>query len=61
MIIGAHRNGKDFIRKFKFLRRLGKVNKFVSISEKNNNTYIACDDGRLCRPLIVVEKQLPLI
>ncbi|MFO0131302.1 MAG: hypothetical protein ACK52J_01715 [bacterium] len=37
------------------LRRKGFIDKFVSVSEKNNNIIIACDDGRLCRPVIIVE------
>ena len=56
LTVGVHKNANSFTANFKILRRRGFIDKFVSISEKHGNIFIACDDGRLCRPLIVVEK-----
>jgi DNA-directed RNA polymerase III subunit RPC2 len=61
LTVGVHRDSQNFIANFKKLRRKGFIDKFVSISEKHRNIYIACDDGRLCRPLIVVEKGRPIL
>ena len=45
------------------LRRKNLLDPFVSVSINNstNAIYLASDGGRLCRPYIIVEKQIPLL
>lgn len=40
------------------IRREGKINKFVSIfhNKLENAIYISTDNGRICRPLIIIKK-----
>ena len=49
---------KQFLNGFRRLRRMGRVSEFVSIfiNHHHNAVHIATDEGRICRPLIVVEK-----
>ena len=49
---------KQFLMGFRKLRRMGRVSEFVSIfiNHHHNAVQIATDEGRICRPLIVVEK-----
>ena len=48
----------QFIRNFRFLRKKGRIQEFVSIflHEAQRSIYIASDGGRLVRPLLVVER-----
>ncbi|KAI4141596.1 MAG: hypothetical protein L6R39_005272 [Caloplaca ligustica] len=52
------RQPKRFLNDFRRLRRQGRISEFNSIFI--NHSYravsIACDEGRICRPLIIVEK-----
>jgi len=59
LILGIHRSADQLLRMFKMMRRAGRVREFVSIykNEKHRSIYISSDGGRLCRPLIIVEKQ----
>ena len=67
--MGVVRNSQLFLRNFKLLRRKGKVNEFVSIyfqkakpgSDMQSSIHIACDSGRLIRPLIIVDKGRSLL
>lgn len=67
--MGVHRNPQKFLENFRLLRRKGKINEFVSIyfqqskpdSKLQSALHIACDGGRLVRPLIIVENGRPLI
>lgn len=67
--MGVHRSAQSFLNNFRLLRRKGKINEFVSIyfhknkpsSKLQSTINIACDGGRLVRPLIIVEKGIPLI
>lgn len=67
--MGVHRNPQMFLDNFRLLRRKGKINEFVSIyfqkakdgSKLQSAIHIACDGGRLVRPLIIVNKGVPLI
>ena len=61
--IGVHYNPKKFINTFRMLRRCGKINEFVSIyeNESNRSINIACDNGRLVRPLIIVKNGRSLV
>ena len=47
-----------FLRNFRQLRRMGRISALVSIfiSHHHNAVHIATDEGRICRPLIVVER-----
>jgi DNA-directed RNA polymerase III subunit RPC2 len=57
------RRPKYFLDSFRRLRRMGRISEFVSIyiNHHQRAVHIATDDGRICRPLIVVEKGRPLI
>ncbi|KAF2840277.1 DNA-directed rna polymeras-like protein III subunit [Patellaria atrata CBS 101060] len=52
------RQPKKFLNGFRKLRRIGRVSEFVSvyINHHHNAVHIATDEGRICRPLIIVEK-----
>lgn len=58
VILGVHRDAEKFVNDFRRLRRAGRVGPFVSvyrtISQKTVN--ISSDGGRVCRPLIIVDK-----
>eukprot|EP01112_Ceratiomyxa_fruticulosa_P021333 TRINITY_DN7466_c0_g3_i1.p1 TRINITY_DN7466_c0_g3~~TRINITY_DN7466_c0_g3_i1.p1 ORF type:complete len:1131 (-),score=237.49 TRINITY_DN7466_c0_g3_i1:136-3528(-) len=62
-ILGIHYNPRKLVSDFKRMRRAGKVNHFVSIftNHKQKCVSIASDGGRLCRPLIIVEKGKPKV
>lgn len=49
---------RQFITQFRRMRRAGRVSEFVSASLNGHQAavHIATDEGRICRPLIVVEK-----
>ncbi len=49
---------RQFITSFKKLRRTGRISEFVSVSLNGHHSavHIATDEGRICRPLIIVEK-----
>ncbi|KAK1933437.1 putative DNA-DIRECTED RNA polymerase BETA SUBUNIT [Babesia divergens] len=63
IILGVHQNGRELIRNMIALRRRGKISAFVSVFEnyQQRQVHISSDGGRLCRPLIVVEKGRPLL
>jgi DNA-directed RNA polymerase III subunit RPC2 len=48
---------KQFLNAFRKFRRMGRISEFVSININHdyNAVHIATDEGRICRPLIVVE------
>ncbi|KAI4258168.1 MAG: hypothetical protein LQ352_001325 [Teloschistes flavicans] len=52
------RQPKRFLNDFRKLRRQGRISEFNSIfiNHHYHAVAIACDEGRICRPLIVVEK-----
>lgn len=56
-VLGLTRSGPRFVSQFRLLRRAGKINEFVSIyvNEKQQAIHIASDEGRICRPMIIVE------
>ena len=53
------RQPKTFLNSFRKFRRMGRVSAFVSIyiNHHTNAVHIATDEGRICRPLIVVENE----
>ena len=62
-LLGVHRQPKHFTVKFRQLRRMGQIPTFVSIyeNEQHRTVYIATDGGRVCRPLIIVRRGVPLV
>ena len=60
-IIGMIRNHENFIKMLKHLRRKRHISEFVSmcVSHVLKCVYISSDGGRLCRPYIIVENQIP--
>lgn len=52
------RQPKEFLINFRRLRRLGRISVFVSIfiNHHHKAVHIATDEGRICRPLIIVER-----
>ncbi|KAL1997344.1 hypothetical protein VTN49DRAFT_3946 [Thermomyces lanuginosus] len=61
--IALTRRPKNFLESFRRLRRMGRISEFVSIyiNHHQRAVHIATDDGRICRPLIVVENGRPLV
>lgn len=49
---------EQFVTNFRHLRRSGRISEFVSIytDHHTRSIKIATDEGRICRPLIIVEK-----
>lgn len=56
--VALTRQPKQFLVGFRKFRRMGRISEFVSIyiNHHHNGVHIATDEGRICRPLIVVEK-----
>ncbi|KAJ3187007.1 DNA-directed RNA polymerase III core subunit ret1 [Gaertneriomyces sp. JEL0708] len=63
VILGAHRNPEKFVNDLRSLRRAGRVGPFVSIyrTSTQKTINISSDGGRVCRPLIIVDKGKPRI
>ncbi|KAJ3188107.1 DNA-directed RNA polymerase III core subunit ret1 [Irineochytrium annulatum] len=63
VILGVHRNPGKFVRAFRALRRGGRVSPMVSVYMSNTQRVvnISCDGGRVCRPLIIVDKGKSLV
>lgn len=55
--VALTRQPKQFLDAFRGFRRSGRISEFVSIhiNHHHNGVHIATDEGRICRPLIVVE------
>eukprot|EP01013_Petalomonas_cantuscygni_P043769 TRINITY_DN8444_c0_g1_i1.p1 TRINITY_DN8444_c0_g1~~TRINITY_DN8444_c0_g1_i1.p1 ORF type:complete len:1174 (+),score=284.30 TRINITY_DN8444_c0_g1_i1:192-3713(+) len=58
-LIGIHRNPLQFVASFRSLRRCGHVRPFthVHVAARQRCVYVSSDGGRVCRPLIVVDRQ----
>ncbi|KAJ3402281.1 DNA-directed RNA polymerase [Chytriomyces confervae] len=58
LLLGVHRQPDRFVGSFRKLRRNGRINPLVSVyrSIPQQTIYISSDGGRVCRPLIIVEK-----
>ena len=56
--IALTRLPKQFLLGFRKLRRMGRVSEFVSIFINHHHAavHIATDEGRICRPLIIIER-----
>ncbi|KAJ3316651.1 DNA-directed RNA polymerase III core subunit ret1, partial [Blyttiomyces sp. JEL0837] len=63
VLLGIHRNPEKFVGDLRKLRRNGRVNPFVSVyrSIPQQTIFISSDGGRVCRPLIIVEKGVPRV
>jgi len=61
--VGIHNVADKFVRNFRFLRKRGRIQEFVSIyhNAQQNCIYIASDGGRLVRPLIVCQAGVPML
>ena len=62
-VIGMTRFPIRFVTSFRKLRRAGRVSEFVSIYTNSHQqaVHIASDAGRICRPMIIVEKKQPKV
>ncbi|KAJ1854143.1 DNA-directed RNA polymerase III complex subunit Rpc2, partial [Coemansia sp. RSA 2703] len=58
LILGITRSALRFVRQFRILRRSGRIPAFVSIfiDDHRCTVNISADGGRICRPLIIVDK-----
>ncbi|ODV63615.1 DNA-directed RNA polymerase III core subunit RET1 [Ascoidea rubescens DSM 1968] len=58
-IIGLTKTPKKFLKVFRNLRRSCNISPFISIFSNlyQNAIHIATDGGRICRPLIIVDKK----
>ncbi|KAF2230565.1 putative DNA-directed RNA polymerase III, beta subunit [Viridothelium virens] len=56
--VAITRHPKKFLDGFRRFRRMGRVSEFISIyiNHHYHSVHISTDEGRVCRPLIVVEK-----
>ncbi|CCA66782.1 probable DNA-directed RNA polymerase III, 130 KD subunit [Serendipita indica DSM 11827] len=63
LIIGLTRFPSRFVAQFRKLRRAGRINEFVGIyiNHHHKTVNIASDGGRICRPLIIVERMQPKV
>lgn len=57
-LIGVHTEPLWLVAELRELRRRGKLNEFVSVSTKEHqrSVHIAADGGRICRPLIIIDR-----
>ncbi|KIV86089.1 hypothetical protein, variant [Exophiala sideris] len=55
--VATTRHPSQFLTSFRRLRRSGRISEFVSIfiNHHHNTIQVATDEGRICRPLIIVE------
>ncbi|KAJ3360877.1 DNA-directed RNA polymerase III core subunit ret1 [Allomyces arbusculus] len=63
VLVGVTHAPKQFVTSFRRMRRAGKISSFVSIYTQASmqSIHVACDSGRVCRPLIIVENQRPRV
>ena len=59
LIIGIHVRPLVFVERLRELRRAGRIGEFISvyINENQKAVYVASDGGRVCRPLLIVDKK----
>ncbi|KAI9138686.1 DNA-directed RNA polymerase [Paraphysoderma sedebokerense] len=62
-ILGITRYPEQFVSSIRALRRAGKLSSFVSVYQQitQQSVYISSDNGRVCRPLIIVDKMKPRV
>jgi DNA-directed RNA polymerase III subunit RPC2 len=63
VLLGIHRQAAKFVNNLRKLRRHGKIDSLVSVyrTAKFQTINISSDGGRVCRPLIIVEKGVPKV
>lgn len=59
MILGVHTQPRMLTTRLRQLRRSGLIGEFVSVFEQPDHklVHIACDGGRVTRPLIIVDRE----
>src|SRR5690606_33135817 len=57
--VAITRTPKNFLKRFRNLRRTGQISEFISVhvNDHHSGIHIATDGGRICRPLIIVENK----
>ena len=62
-LLGLTLSPQDFVHNFRALRRAGHLSEFVSIyvNQHQSAVHIASDNGRICRPLIIVTNGKPMV
>lgn len=63
LLLGVTQKPDKFVNDFRKVRRAGRISEFVSINTNShlNTVNIASDGGRICRPLIIVDKGRPKV
>jgi hypothetical protein len=63
LILGIHRQPHMLMERIRKMRRCGVLGEFVSVQlhPVHRTVNIASDSGRVCRPLIVVERGRPML
>ncbi|SAL99837.1 hypothetical protein [Absidia glauca] len=63
VILGVTRRTQRFVADFRRLRRAGRVSEFVSVfvNTHQRTVNLSSDGGRICRPLIIVERGQPRV
>ncbi|TPX39951.1 DNA-directed RNA polymerase [Synchytrium endobioticum] len=58
VLLGVHQNASLLVRNLRLLRRSGRVGAFVSVTKsvQHKAVNLSSDGGRICRPVIIVEK-----
>ncbi|KAI9019745.1 hypothetical protein DFJ74DRAFT_674222 [Hyaloraphidium curvatum] len=58
VILGVTREAAKFVANLRMLRRAGKIGPFVGVytNDHQRHVNISSDGGRVCRPLIIVDK-----
>lgn len=62
-LLGLTRDPEMFVNKFRALRRTGQISEFVSIYVNTHQqaVHISGDSGRICRPIIIVNRGRPMV
>ena len=58
-ILGVHHSPRWFVHQLRCARRAGALAPFVAVHLQPDAVHIACDGGRLCRPLVVCDDGVP--